>query len=57
MAKRKELNALCEITPDMDEQEIKRRIRATSFPGMPGAYVILCGEKFLADKSVNCKAE
>ena len=28
---RQELNELYEITPEMDDQEIKRRIRATSF--------------------------
>ena len=28
---RKELNELAEITPDMDNEEVKKRIRATSF--------------------------
>ncbi len=36
--KRKELNALCEITPDMLEEEVKRRVRAVTFPNAPGAY-------------------
>jgi len=52
---RAELDALCAIKPDMDAQEIQRRVRATSFPGMPGAYVVLGGEKFLAQKSVHSK--
>ncbi len=52
---RAELDALCEVRPEMDADEIKRRVRATSFPGMPGAYVVLGGEKFLAQKSVHCK--
>ena len=45
---RKELNALCRITPDMDETEIKRRIRAVTYPGAPGAYVELAGHRFVA---------
>ena len=42
---RKELNALCEITPDMDEAEAKRRIRATTYPGYPGPYLLKDGHK------------
>jgi methionyl-tRNA formyltransferase len=45
---RKELNALCKIDIDMNEEEIVRRIGATSYPGMPGAYVELHGIKFYA---------
>lgn len=45
---RKELNALCEVTPDMSEAEIKRRVRATAYPGFPGAYVTLAGIRFSA---------
>lgn len=52
---RKELDALCVVTVGMDASEIKRRIRATSYPGMPGAYVELGGERFCAEKSINCK--
>lgn len=43
---RKELNELCRINTEMDEQEIRRRVRATKYPGMPGAYVELGGYKF-----------
>jgi len=43
---RKELNALCRITPDMPEDEMRRRIRATFYPGYPGPYVELAGCKF-----------
>jgi methionyl-tRNA formyltransferase len=44
--KRVELNALCKITLDMDEAEVKRRIRATTYPNMPGAYIELYGKRF-----------
>lgn len=43
---RKELDALCRITPDMPEDEIRRRIRATFYPGYPGPYVELAGHRF-----------
>ena len=43
---RRELNALCRVTPEMDIAEISRRVRATTFPGAPGAYVDLGGLKF-----------
>lgn len=42
---RQQLNALCEITPDMNETEEKRRIRATTYPGYPGPYRLENGEK------------
>lgn len=35
--RRAELEALCRLTPDMSEEEIRRRVRATTFPGYPGA--------------------
>lgn len=44
--RRVELNALCKITNDMSEEEVNRRIRATTFPNMPGAYIELYGHKF-----------
>jgi hypothetical protein len=44
---RKELNALCEITPDMPEAEVHRRIRATTYPGYPGPYLLKDGKKHL----------
>lgn len=34
---RAELNALCRLDKTMSKREISRRIRATDFPGMPGA--------------------
>ncbi len=43
---RAELDELCRIEPGMPEDEIKRRIQATTFPGMPGAYVVVGGERF-----------
>jgi methionyl-tRNA formyltransferase len=44
--RRYELNALCQVTPDMDPAEIRRRVHATSYPGAPGAYVQLAGIRF-----------
>lgn len=34
---RKQLNELCIVEPEMDEGERRRRIRAVSYPGYPGA--------------------
>ena len=45
--KRIELNELCRISPEMSEAEIQRRVKAVTFPGMPGAYTELAGKKFL----------
>lgn len=42
---RRQLNALCEITPDMDEKEERRRILATTYPGYPGPYKLINGIK------------
>ena len=36
---RRELDDLCRLSPDMDSSEIDRRVRATAFPGAPGAYM------------------
>jgi methionyl-tRNA formyltransferase len=44
--KRRELEELCAIRVDMPENEIQRRIQATTYPGMPGAYLDLYGYKF-----------
>ncbi|MAF96650.1 MAG: hypothetical protein CMM60_12975 [Rhodospirillaceae bacterium] len=44
--KRHELDSLCRITPDMEAEEIERRIRAVTFPGAPGAFVELQGHRF-----------
>ena len=35
--RRDELNALCRLTPDMSQEEIRRRVRATTFPGARAA--------------------
>jgi len=43
---RRQLNNLCRITNDMTNEEIKRRIRAVTYPGMPGAYIEIFGEIF-----------
>ncbi len=45
---RKELNELCKIDINMDREEIVRRINATEYPNMPGAYVELHGIRFYA---------
>jgi len=42
---RRQLNALCEITPDMSQEEAARRIRATTYPGYPGPYLLKGSEK------------
>lgn len=44
--RRSQLNALCRIEPDMDFSEVRRRVRATTFPGAPGAYVEIAGIRF-----------
>lgn len=44
--RRSELNALCRITPDMPEDEVRRRVRAVTFPGAPGAYIEIGGCRF-----------
>lgn len=35
--RRAELNALCRLAPDMSPDEVRRRVRATTFPGHPSA--------------------
>ena len=45
--RRHELDSLCRITPDMEAEEIERRIRAVTFPGAPGAFVELQGYRFV----------
>jgi methionyl-tRNA formyltransferase len=36
---REELDRLCIISKDMTEDEIGRRVKATTYPGKPGAYI------------------
>lgn len=44
--RRSELDELCRITIDMSNQEIKRRVRATTFPNRPGAFLEIGGYRF-----------
>lgn len=46
---RKELNELCKLKTTMSKDEIKKRIKATKFPNMPGAYFEIVGRKVEAD--------
>ena len=46
---RRELNALCRLTAEMSDDEIRRRVRAVTYPNMPGAYVELAGHRFVID--------
>jgi len=43
---RRELEDLCKIDLNMNKDEIERRIRATTFPNMPGAYIEIHRHKF-----------
>jgi len=43
---RKELEKLCKIDLNMAKGEVKRRIKATTYPAMPGPYIELFGYKF-----------
>lgn len=45
---RKELNELCSITSGMSDDEVRRRVRATTYPNMPGAYIERAGIRFNA---------
>lgn len=45
---RRELDALTVVTSDMDGAEIARRVRATTYPGYPGAAIELGGVPFAA---------
>ena len=44
---RANLERLYVLFADMEPEEIKRRIRATTFPGYPGAHVTVGGVKFV----------
>jgi methionyl-tRNA formyltransferase len=46
---RKQLNALCKVTSAMTDDEIIRRVKAVTYPGMPGAFLEAGGIRFLAD--------
>jgi methionyl-tRNA formyltransferase len=43
---RKELNDLKKLDLSMSDDEIKRRIKASAYPGTPGAYFTIAGEIF-----------
>jgi methionyl-tRNA formyltransferase len=43
---RRQMNALKTITPDMDDAEVARRIRAGTYPGYPGPSVTIAGHTF-----------
>ena len=38
--RKKDLDKLCELSNEMNDDEIKKRIRATTFPGKPGPHYI-----------------
>jgi methionyl-tRNA formyltransferase len=46
---RAQLNELCMISPNMGQDEIARRVRATVYPGRPGPTVVLAGTEFRYD--------
>lgn len=41
-----EMYELFRLTPDMSDEEVQRRIKAAEYPGWPGAYVELAGQRF-----------
>ena len=48
---RKDLEKLCHLTVNMTSEEIKKRIRATTFKDFRNAYIIIDGTKFsIAEK-------
>lgn len=44
--KRRELEQLCKIETNMEKEEVARRIKATTYPNMQGAYLDIAGYKF-----------
>jgi methionyl-tRNA formyltransferase len=53
----KDFHALRKITSDMDETEIRRRIRAAAYPGYEGAYIETAGAKFVFQEYVSHEKE
>lgn len=45
---RREMEALKQIDPAMSDAEVRRRLRATVYPGYPGPYVEIGSERFYA---------
>ncbi len=44
--RREDLEDLCRIDPGMGKEEIEKRIKATTYPDMPGAYMDIVGYRF-----------
>ena len=44
---RADLDHLCELTPDMSAEHMHRVIRATTYPGKPGAVLKINGLEFV----------
>lgn len=44
--RRRDIDALCRLSPDMTAEEIARRIRAVTYPGYPGAVMEVGGVGF-----------
>jgi len=45
---RKQLNELGRVTLNMPREEIERRVRASTYPGFPGASILVQGQTFVA---------
>lgn len=43
--RRSELDELCRLTLEMSDDEVRRRIRATTYPNMPGAFIEVAGAR------------
>ena len=43
---RRQLNELTTVTTDMSADEVRRRIRSTTYPGYPGPCAVIGGERF-----------
>lgn len=43
--RRSELDELCRVTLEMSHDEVRRRIRATTYPNMPGAFIEVAGAR------------
>jgi methionyl-tRNA formyltransferase len=53
--RRHELNELCRIDSQMTEHEVRRRVRATTFPGKPGPRVVIGQHEFTLDDASSRK--
>jgi len=45
--KRRDLEQLNVIDPTMSDEEVRRRVRAMTYPGHPGPHVVVAGERFV----------